>query len=64
MLRTGASDVEDVIDQIYKHLTQGLYNLISLNVSKASCVVVFSTQRPREELLWRNGFPWDVEDKS
>jgi hypothetical protein len=33
-----------------------------MNASEYSCVVVLSTEESRDELMWKNGFPWDNED--
>jgi hypothetical protein len=33
-----------------------------MNVSEYSCVVVMETEKSRDELLFKNGFPWDRED--
>jgi hypothetical protein len=32
---------------------------VSMNVSDYSCVVVMSTEKSRDELMFKNGFPWD-----
>lgn len=63
IFRTGTQgSVHTVIAQVAKHLENGLYRVVSLNASENSCVVVLSTERSREDLLWKNGFPWDVPE--
>ncbi|QPC77960.1 hypothetical protein HYE68_008712 [Fusarium pseudograminearum] len=60
LLRTGTNEsIDYAIKQVTKHIARGLYRVISLNISEYSCVVVFSTEKSREELMWKNGFPWD-----
>ncbi|KAI9147546.1 hypothetical protein HJFPF1_12572 [Paramyrothecium foliicola] len=61
-LRTGTKHVHHALMQVAKHVSRGLYQLVSLNISDYSCVVVFSTEKQRSELLWKNGFPWDRDD--
>jgi len=62
LLRTGTNElIQHAVIQVTKHLARGLYRIISMNVSEYSCVVVMSTEKPRSELMWKNGFPWDNE---
>ena len=57
-MRSGSDGpIEEVVIQIAKHLTNQCYNVISINASCRSCVVVLSTELSREELGQR-GFPW------
>lgn len=63
MLRTGTNEnVQHALTQVMKHVARGLYRIVSLNASEYSCVVVLSTEKGREELMWKNGFPWDKDD--
>jgi hypothetical protein len=63
LLRTGTNgSIDHAITQVTKHIARGLYRVISMNASDYSCVVVFSTEKSREELMWKNGFPWDNEN--
>ncbi len=63
MLRTGTNEsIDHAVLQVAKHVARGLYRIVSLNASDYSCVVVMSTQKPKDELMWKNGFPWDRED--
>lgn len=50
-----------VLRQVHRHVIRGLYQLISLNITEYSCVVVMSTSKTRSELS-KDGFPWDKED--
>ncbi|KAG4273140.1 hypothetical protein FPRO04_09977 [Fusarium proliferatum] len=60
ILRTGTNEhVHHAVTQVTKHIARGLYRIISMNVSEYSCVVVMSSEKSKEELLFRNGFPWD-----
>lgn len=62
IIRTGTNDtVHKALIQVTKHIARGLYSIVSLNASNHSCVVVMSTDKSREELIWKNGFPWDTE---
>lgn len=62
-LRTGTNDsVHEAITQVTKHVQRGLYRVVSMNASERSCVVVISTKRSRDELVWKNGFPWDLPE--
>lgn len=64
MMRTSTEDgAAAAIMQVSKHLQRGLYEVLSLNVTSDRCVVVFSTQLSREQLLWNNGFPWDRDEE-
>lgn len=64
ILRTGTNeDNHHALAQVAKHVAHGLYRLVSLNITEYSCVVVFSTEKMRSELMWKNGFPWDREEK-
>lgn len=51
--------VGDAVMQVADHVAKGLYTIVSLNASKHSCVVVISTEKQEDELLWKNGFPWE-----
>ncbi|KAF5723851.1 hypothetical protein FMUND_1459 [Fusarium mundagurra] len=63
LLRTGTNEsISYTITQVTKHVARGLYRIISMNASDYSCVVVLSTEKSRDELMWKNGFPWDKED--
>ncbi|CAF3456994.1 unnamed protein product [Fusarium graminearum] len=62
-LRTGTNEhVNQAVIQVTKHIARGLYDIVSMNVSDYSCVVVMSTERSKDELLFKNGFPWDRQD--
>lgn len=52
----------DVLNQVAKHVARGLYRLINLTITECQCMVTFSTQMSREDLMWKNGFPWDAEE--
>ncbi|KAF5565575.1 hypothetical protein FNAPI_1619 [Fusarium napiforme] len=63
LLRTGTNEsIGCAITQVTKHVARGLYQIVSMNASEYSCVVVLSTEKSRDELLGKNGFPWDNED--
>ncbi|ETS74013.1 hypothetical protein PFICI_13879 [Pestalotiopsis fici W106-1] len=63
MLRTGTNkDIHHAVMQVTKHISRGLYRLVSLNASTYSCVVVMQALKSRDELMWKNGFPWDRDD--
>ena len=63
MLRTGTNEpVAYVVTQVAKHIARGLYRIISFNATEHSCVIVISTEKPREDLMWKGGFPWDRDD--
>lgn len=62
MIRTGTDEpIEQALFQVTKHVARGLYRIISLQISQHSCVVVMSALKQRDELVWKNGFPWDRE---
>ncbi|KAF4997863.1 hypothetical protein FGRMN_3564 [Fusarium graminum] len=62
-LRTGTNEhVHHAVTQVTKHIARGLYRIISMNISDYSCVVVMSTDKSKEELVCRNGFPWDRDN--
>ncbi|KPM43251.1 hypothetical protein AK830_g3329 [Neonectria ditissima] len=62
ILRTGTNEhIHHALTQVTKHVARGLYRIISLNASEYSCVVVMSTEKARDDLMWKNGFPWDTE---
>jgi hypothetical protein len=62
-LRTGTDKtVHEAIVQVSKHIQRGLYELVSLNASKHSCVVVISTEKARSDLVFKHGFPWDIPE--
>ncbi|KAK1509518.1 hypothetical protein CTAM01_01641 [Colletotrichum tamarilloi] len=60
-LRIGAEGHVPLLRQVNRHVTRGLYQLISLNITEYSCVMVVSTVKTRNELL-EEGFPWDNQD--
>ncbi|KAI1846008.1 hypothetical protein JX265_000933 [Neoarthrinium moseri] len=63
ILRTGTNkDIHHAVLQVAKHVARGLYRLVSLNASEYSCVVVMATEKQRDMLMWKNGFPWDTEE--
>lgn len=63
MVRTGTNkDIHYAVLQVTKHIARGLYRLVSLNASEYSCVVVMAANKSRDELMWKNGFPWDNPD--
>ncbi|KUI65364.1 hypothetical protein VM1G_11268 [Cytospora mali] len=63
MIRTGTNDtIHSVLTQVTKHVERGLYRILSMNMSEYSCVVVMSTELSRDDLMWKNGFPWDKEN--
>ncbi|CAJ0545151.1 Ff.00g086240.m01.CDS01 [Fusarium sp. VM40] len=60
ILRTGTNEhVHQAIIQATKHIARGVYTIVSMNVSDYSCMVVMSTEKTRDELMFKNGFPWD-----
>ena len=60
ILHTGTNEnLQHALTQVTKHVARGLYRVVSLNASEYACHVVISTGKPREELMWKNGFPWD-----
>ncbi|KAF5006178.1 hypothetical protein FDECE_7419 [Fusarium decemcellulare] len=62
IVRTGTNEhIHHAVTQVTKHVARGLYRIISMNVSEYSCVVVMSTEKSRDELIGKNGFPWDTE---
>ncbi|KAK4188866.1 hypothetical protein QBC35DRAFT_179508 [Podospora australis] len=62
-LRTGTNEhVQVALTQVMKHVARGLYRIVSLNASEYSCVVVMSTEKSWEDLMWKTGFPWDKDD--
>lgn len=62
ILQTGTNQhVHHAVLQVTKHIARSVYRIISMNVSEYSCVVVMSTEKSREELMFKNGFPWDRE---
>ncbi|KAH7250319.1 uncharacterized protein BKA55DRAFT_738653 [Fusarium redolens] len=63
LLRTGTNEnIHHAVIQVTKHISRGLYKLVSMNVSEYSCTVVMSANMSRDELMWKNGFPWDREN--
>lgn len=63
LLQTGTNEpVQHAITQVMKHVARGLYRIISLQASQYSCIVVMKTEKSRDELMWKNGFPWDRVD--
>jgi hypothetical protein len=63
VLRTETNDnIDKIILQITKHIARGLYRLVTLNASEYSCVVVMTTDKSKDELIGKNGFPWDSEN--
>lgn len=63
MLRTGTNEhIYHVLTQLTKHVARGLYNTVRFNATEHSCVVVFSTEKSKDDLSYKNGFPWDPED--
>ncbi|SPJ85784.1 uncharacterized protein FTOL_11567 [Fusarium torulosum] len=63
IVRTGTNEhVHKAIIQVTKHIARGVYNIVSMNVSDYSCVVVMSTEKSRDELMFKNGFPWDRDN--
>ncbi|KAK5996328.1 hypothetical protein PT974_03083 [Cladobotryum mycophilum] len=64
ILRTGTNgSIHEVVTQVAKHIARNHYRLVSFNATEYSCVVVLSTDKPEEEVLWKNGFPWDIEEE-
>ncbi|RBR07244.1 uncharacterized protein FIESC28_10743 [Fusarium coffeatum] len=62
-LRTGTNGhVHEAVNQVIKHVARGLYRIVSMNVSEYCCHVVMATEKQRDELMWKNGFPWDRDD--
>ncbi|ROW03987.1 hypothetical protein VSDG_00841 [Cytospora chrysosperma] len=43
--------------RVAEHVARGLYSVLSMNMSEYSCVVVMSTGLPRQDLMWKDGFP-------
>ncbi|TQV90830.1 hypothetical protein V2A60_002510 [Cordyceps javanica] len=63
ILRTGTNGhVEKALLQVAKHLERGLYKIVSLNASKHAMHVIISTDKPCNELTYKQGFPWDPKD--
>ncbi|KAH6960281.1 hypothetical protein DER45DRAFT_557378 [Fusarium avenaceum] len=63
IIRTGTNEhIHQAVFQVTKHVARGLYTIVSMNVSDYSCVVVISTEKTRDELMFKNGFPWDRGD--
>lgn len=63
MLRTGTNGhVHEVLVQVTKHVERGLYRIVNLSLSEYSCTVVMTTEKKRDELMFKNGFPWDKDD--
>ncbi|KAI3556780.1 hypothetical protein CABS01_09708 [Colletotrichum abscissum] len=60
-LRIGAEGHVPLLRQVNRHATRGLYQLISLNITEYSCVVLVSTVKTRNELS-EEGFPRDNQD--
>ncbi|KAH8908668.1 hypothetical protein BR93DRAFT_936286 [Coniochaeta sp. PMI_546] len=52
-----------VLVQIVKHLERGIYRIVSLEAAEDKCTVVVSTEKKHDEIMWRNGFPWDIESE-
>jgi hypothetical protein len=62
-IRSGTDkSIEDAILQIAKHISRGLYKVVSLNASEHMLAVIISTELSRDELMFKNGFPWDREN--
>ncbi|KAL6886016.1 hypothetical protein GGI43DRAFT_277593 [Trichoderma evansii] len=62
-IRSGTDkSVQDAILQVAKHISRGLYKVVSLNASEHMLAVIISTELSRDELMSKNGFPWDGED--
>lgn len=62
VFRTATTDIHKAITQVDKHVHRGLYSVVSMNATAHSCTVVFTTERQRAELVWKKGFPWDIEE--
>jgi hypothetical protein len=63
IVRTGINEhVHQAVIQVTKHIARGLYKIVSMNVSDYSCVVIMSTEKSKDELMLKNGFPWDRDD--
>jgi hypothetical protein len=63
-LRTGTDDsVHAALLQCAKHVERGLYRVVSISASEHSFVVVMSTELSQRDLLFKNGFPWDIPEK-
>ncbi|KAH7111813.1 hypothetical protein B0J11DRAFT_512059 [Dendryphion nanum] len=61
ILRAGTNEtLHKAFFQVCEHVKSGLYQIISINASGHSCVVVMSTARSREALVWKDEFPWDI----
>lgn len=62
-IRSGTDkSLQDAILQVAKHISRGLYKVVSLNASEHMLTVIISTELSRDELMYKNGFPWDMED--
>lgn len=61
-LSTGRNDsVHVVLLAVAKHVARGFYNVVSLQMSEYSCVVVMRSDMSIEEAE-RVGFPWGKKD--
>ncbi|KAK1580108.1 uncharacterized protein LY79DRAFT_562331 [Colletotrichum navitas] len=62
---TGTNEhVHHALIQVARHVARGLYYIVSLSITEDSCMVFMSTEKPRSELMWKNGFPWDIEENA
>lgn len=62
-IRSGTDkSIQDAILQVAKHISRGLYKVVSLNASEHMLAVIISTDLSRDDLMFKNGFPWDRED--
>ncbi|KAH7177283.1 hypothetical protein DER46DRAFT_588190 [Fusarium sp. MPI-SDFR-AT-0072] len=62
LLRTSTNEnIGHAVLQVTKHISRGLYKLVSMNVGEYSCTIAIFANKLRDELLWKNRFPWDHE---
>ncbi|KAK2024415.1 hypothetical protein LX32DRAFT_643673 [Colletotrichum zoysiae] len=64
-LHTGTDEhAHHALIQVARHVARGIYRIVSLSVTEDSCMVILSTGKPRSEIMWKNGFPWDIEENA
>lgn len=62
VLQTGRNDsVHEALKAVAKHVARGFYKIVSLQMSKYSCVVVMKSDMSNEEMD-KVSFPWGTED--
>ncbi|EFQ30412.1 uncharacterized protein GLRG_05556, partial [Colletotrichum graminicola M1.001] len=62
-LHTGTNNhVHHALIQVARHLARSLYCVVSLSITEDSCMVFVLTKKPKCDLMWKNGFPWHIEE--